>query len=54
MLWYILAFGSLTVLLLVRYGKPFWRSLDWKPLSFTAAVASLLAGPVLALALGIC
>jgi len=52
-LWYILAFGSLKVLLLLRYGRPFWRSLDWKSLSFAAAVASLFAGPVLALALGI-
>jgi len=50
---YALAFGSLKVLLLIRYQQPFWRSLAWKPLPFLATTASLFAGPVLAVAVGL-
>jgi len=52
-LWYVLAFGALKVLLLLRYQRPFWRSLGWASLPFSWTTASLFAGPVLALALGL-
>jgi CAAX protease family protein len=50
---YALAFGGLKILFLVRYEKPFWRSLGWKPITVLAAVGSLLAGPVVAIADGL-
>src|SRR5581483_6575413 len=39
---YALIFASLYALLQWRYALPFWRSLGWRPLSFGAAVVSLL------------
>jgi len=53
MLWYVLAFGALKALLFLRYQQPFWRSLGWLPLRFGTATASLFAGPILAVALGL-
>src|SRR5579864_3617684 len=50
---YALAFGSLGALFHLRYQQPFWRSLGWKPLPFSRSAASFLAGPLLALSLGI-
>jgi uncharacterized protein len=52
-LWYVLAFGSLTALFRLRYRRPFWRSLGWRPLSFAAAIGALLGGPLLALSVGL-
>ncbi len=52
-IWYFLAFGSVAALFRIRYREPFWQSLGWRPLSFTASVGALFAGPLLALALGL-
>ncbi len=52
-LWYALAFGALKALLLFRYERPFWRSLGWRPVSFTAAVGAILAGPILVISVGL-
>ena len=49
---YLLMFGSLYVLLRLRYGQPFWRSLGWKPLPFTNTALCFLGGPSMALAIG--
>jgi membrane protease YdiL (CAAX protease family) len=50
--WYFLAFGSIAALFRIRYQQPFWRALGWRSLSFSSSAGALLAGPVLALALG--
>jgi membrane protease YdiL (CAAX protease family) len=52
-LWYGLTFGALKALLLLRYQQPFWRSLGWKSLPFSATTLHVFAGPMLALALGL-
>jgi membrane protease YdiL (CAAX protease family) len=52
-LWYVLAFGALKALLLFRYQQPFWQSLGWRPISFTAAVGAILAGPILVISIGL-
>ena len=53
-LWYILSFAALKALLLFRsVWRPFWRSLGWRSLPVTAAASALLAGPFLALGLGL-
>jgi len=51
--WYFLAFGCVAALFRIRYQEPFWRSLGWRSLSFSRSTVALLAGPVLALALGL-
>lgn len=51
--WYFLAFGSLAALFRIRYGRPFWQSLGWRPLSFAGVAGALLAGPLLALSIGL-
>lgn len=51
LLWYGLVFGCLYMLLRIRYGEPFWRSLGWK-VPFRGAMPSFLGGPLLALAIG--
>jgi uncharacterized protein len=50
--WYFLAFGSLAALFRIRYRRPFWQSLGWRWLSFSGSTGAVLAGPVLALSLG--
>lgn len=45
-------FGSLYALLRLRYGQPFWRSLGWT-FPVAAVIASFLAGPLLAISLGL-
>lgn len=52
-LWYVLAFSALKVLLLIRYQRPFWQSLGWLPISFSAALGAILAGPMLLIAIGL-
>jgi membrane protease YdiL (CAAX protease family) len=52
-LWYALAFGALKALLLFRYERPFWQSLGWRPISFTAAAGAILAGPALVISIGL-
>jgi len=51
--WYFLVFGSLGALFRIRYQRPFWRSLDWRPIAISGAIGALLAGPVLALSVGL-
>jgi uncharacterized protein len=51
--WYFLAFGSLAALFRVRYDRPFWRSLGWRWIAFSAMTGAVLAGPVLALGVGL-
>ncbi len=52
-LWYALAFSALKALLLFRYDRPFWQSLGWRPIRFVAAAGALLAGPLMALSVGL-
>lgn len=52
-LWYFLAFGAMAVLFRIRYEQPFWRALGWRPLPFSATTSALLAGPFVALGLGL-
>jgi membrane protease YdiL (CAAX protease family) len=52
-IWYGLTFGLLKWLLTIRYDQPFWRSLGWRPISFGAALGSLLLGPTLMIAIGL-
>jgi membrane protease YdiL (CAAX protease family) len=49
---YALIFASLYFLLHLRYGQPFWRSLGWT-FPVAAVVASFLAGPLLAITIGL-
>jgi membrane protease YdiL (CAAX protease family) len=51
LLWYALVFGGLYVMLRIRYGQPFWRSLGWK-FPFRGMPLILFGGPVLAIAIG--
>jgi membrane protease YdiL (CAAX protease family) len=51
--WYFLVFGCVAALFRIRYHRPFWESLGWRPLSLTAAACAILAGPLLALAVGL-
>jgi membrane protease YdiL (CAAX protease family) len=51
--WYFLVFGCLAVLFRMRYDKPFWQSLGWRPISFSTAVGVILAGPMLVIAIGL-
>jgi membrane protease YdiL (CAAX protease family) len=51
--WYFLSFGALAVLFRIRYAEPLWRSLGWRPIPFGAAVGAILAGPLLAVTLGL-
>jgi len=34
--WYALSFASLKLLFWIRYNQPFWRSLGWRPVAFSA------------------
>jgi uncharacterized protein len=51
--WYFLAFGALAALFRIRYEQTFWRSLGWRWIAFSAVSGAVLAGPVLALAVGL-
>lgn len=51
--WYVLSFASLGALLWIRYHQPFWRSLGWRRILSSTAARAILAGPVLAFALGL-
>ncbi|HTW64180.1 MAG TPA: type II CAAX endopeptidase family protein [Bryobacteraceae bacterium] len=52
-LWYVLAFSALKVLLLIRYGRPFWSSLGWRSIPIPAALGALFMGPVLAISVSL-
>ena len=52
-IWYFLIFGALAALFRIRYDRPFWRSLGWRPLTFGTAMGALAAGPVLAISVGL-
>jgi len=52
-LWYFFAFGSLAALFRMRYERPFWSSLGWRPLPFGVLGGAIVAGPVLALSVGL-
>jgi membrane protease YdiL (CAAX protease family) len=49
---YVLIFTSLYLLLHLRYGQPFWHSLGWT-FPIAAVTASFLAGPLLAITIGL-
>jgi len=53
LIWYAFIFGALYGLLRLRYNEPFWRSLGWKILPFPGSLLPFLAGPALAITLGI-
>jgi membrane protease YdiL (CAAX protease family) len=49
---YALGLSGLAAIFRFRYDRPLWRSLGWKPTSLSITLSTLLAGPVVALALG--
>ncbi len=51
--WYFLAFGAVAALFRIRYQRSFWQSLGWRPISFAAAAGAILAGPLLAVSIGL-
>lgn len=53
MIWYILALGSLAFILYARYRRRFWPSLGWRLTPMRSAAASFLAGPLIAIGLGL-
>src|SRR5579883_568460 len=52
LIWYILVFGTLWLILKLRYGRPFWRSLGWR-VPFPAAAALAFGGPAMAIGIGV-
>jgi len=52
LLGYAFIFTSLYLLLHLRYGQPFWKSLGWT-FPVAAVAASFLAGPLLAITIGL-
>lgn len=50
--WYFLAFGCVAALLRLRYEQPFWRALGWRSISIPTSTGAAIAGPFLALGLG--
>ncbi|HTS51195.1 MAG TPA: type II CAAX endopeptidase family protein [Bryobacteraceae bacterium] len=52
LIWYALVFGALYLMLRIRYGQPFWRSLGWR-FPFQGMAVILFGGPLLAVGLGI-
>jgi membrane protease YdiL (CAAX protease family) len=51
--WYFLVFGSVAALFRIRYQRPLWKSLGWRPIPFIAAAGAILAGPLLAISIGL-
>lgn len=52
-IWYFLVFGALAALFRIRYHKPFWTSLGWRPISIERAAIAILAGPALVISIGL-
>ena len=52
LIWYLLTFLALHLLLKIRYGVSFWKSLGWR-FPFHGAVQALVAGPLLVFTLGL-
>jgi membrane protease YdiL (CAAX protease family) len=50
---YALALGCLGALFRLRYNRPLWSSLGWRPVPFTVAISCLVAGVFLALILSL-
>jgi membrane protease YdiL (CAAX protease family) len=50
---YVLVLSALAAILRLRYDRPFWPSLDWRAISPTVILGAFLAGPVLAIGLGL-
>ncbi|MGI8742747.1 MAG: CPBP family intramembrane glutamic endopeptidase [Bryobacteraceae bacterium] len=50
--WYVLVFSALGLLLRIRYGAPFWKTLGWR-FPFRGAGLALVAGPFLVVSLGL-
>jgi membrane protease YdiL (CAAX protease family) len=53
LVFYALGLTSLAAILRLRYDQPLWSSLGWKPTSLLITVSSLLAGPLLAIAVSL-
>jgi uncharacterized protein len=51
--WYFIVFGSVAALFRIRYERPFWQALGWRPISFKVAATAILAGPLLTLSVGL-
>lgn len=52
-IWYVFVMGSLAAIFNIRYGEPFWKSLGWRTPGIGSALASLAAGPLVAIGLGL-
>jgi membrane protease YdiL (CAAX protease family) len=52
-IWYFFVFGLLAALFRMRYEKPFWQSLGWRSVSIGAGTGGILAGPLLAISIGL-
>jgi membrane protease YdiL (CAAX protease family) len=53
LVFYALGLTALAAILRLRYDQPLWRSLGWKPPSLSITLSSLLAGPLLAITVGL-
>lgn len=53
LVFYALGLTSLAAILRLRYDQPLWRSLGWMPTPLMTSLTSLLAGPLLAIAVGL-
>ena len=52
-IWYFLLFGCVALLFRIRYQRPFWQSLGWRTISLTSVAGAIIAGPLLAFAIGL-
>lgn len=53
LIWYVFVFCCLAAILRTRYHRPFWPSLGWLQPRIGTAMASLAAGPAVAIGLGL-
>jgi uncharacterized protein len=49
---YALGLTGIAAIFRLRYDRPLWRSLGWNPTPLSITLSALLAGPLLAVALG--
>jgi membrane protease YdiL (CAAX protease family) len=52
LIWYALVFGTLWLILRLRYGRPFWSSLGWRA-RFPGVSACIFGGPLMAVGIGL-